>query len=438
VSEPNAWLIENGRLVSPPCGLDRTGRLLVHQGIIAALDPSDDDLPKGTQRVDASGCIVCPGLIDLVSELGEPGLEEDETIESGTQAALAGGFTSIACAASTDPPIDTAAAVEFVRQKAARADRCRVYVIGCVSKGRAGQELAEIGSLIEAGAVALSDCPSPLSNTALLRRALEYCLMFDRWILDRPEVPSLTRGGVMHEGLNQLILALAPMPAEAEDLATSRDLRLVETTGGKLHLSSISTLGSVELVRRAKSRSIPVSVGIEVGNLCFDDQWMRSFDASLKVNPPLRSLRHLEACREAVADGTIDIITAGHQPRALEKKMQDLSAAPFGMSTLDTAFAQVITYLIRPGLLSWSRAIEALSTRPAKILGVDAGCLRPGVAADITVMAHDRQWTVDAAAFCSRSRNTPLQGHQLYGQVQMVWVGGRRRYCRNEIEVCQP
>jgi len=432
VSEPNAWLIENGRLISPGCGLDRVGRLLIHRGLIAAIDPSDDDLPEGTERIDASGHIVAPGLVDLVSELGEPGKEDDETIQSGTLAALAGGFTSIACAASTDPPIDTAAAVEFVRQKAARADRCRVYVIGCVSKGRAGQELAEIGSLIEAGAVALSDCPAPLSNTALLRRALEYCLMFDRWILDRPEVPSLTRGGVMHEGLDQLILALSPMPAEAEDLATSRDLRLVETTGGKLHLSSISTLGSVELVRRAKSRHIPVSVGIEVGNLCFDDQWMRSFDASLKVNPPLRSLRHLEACREAVADGTIDVITAGHQPRALEKKMQDLSAAPFGMSTLDTALAQVITYLIRPGKLSWSRAIDALTVRPAKVLGIDAGSLRQGSVADIALIAPDEPWTVDSADFYSRSRNTPLQGHELYGRVQMVWVGGRRRFYRDQ------
>ena len=302
-----SYLIESGRLICPRQGIDRTARLLISGGVIAAIDPTDDALPANVTRIDAEGWIVAPGLIDIATELGEPGREEDETIGSGVAAALAGGFTSLACSANTEPPIDTAMAVEFVRQKAARADGCRVYVIGCVSKGRQGEELAEIGSLLEAGAIALSDAPRPLSNTALLRRALEYCLMFDRPILDRPEVPSLTRAGVMHEGRMQLILALEPMPAEAEDLATSRDLRLLETTGGRLHLSSISTQGSVELVRRSKDRGTAVSVGVRIGNLCFDDELMRSFDSSLKVNPPLRSQAHVDACLEAVANGTIDL-----------------------------------------------------------------------------------------------------------------------------------
>jgi dihydroorotase len=423
-----SWLIENGRLICPESGLDRVGRLLMHQGRIAAVDPSDGDIPAEAERVDARGWIVAPGLVDLATELGEPGKEEDETIKTGTLAALAGGFTSIACAGNTDPPIDTAAAVEFVRQKSARSDHCKVHVIGCVSKGRAGEELAEIGSLVEAGAVALSDSPAPLSNTALLRRALEYCLMFNRPILDRPEVTSLTRGGIMHEGMNQLVLALAPMPAEAEDLATSRDLRLLETTGGRLHLSSISTVGSVELVRRAKARQSPVTVGIRIANLCFDDLSMRSFDSNLKVNPPLRSLRHLEACQQAVADGTIDVITSGHQPKALEKKMQELSAAPFGMSTLDTTLAQVITYLIRPGKLSWWRAIDALSLQPSRVLGQDSGTLIPGRAADVVLIDPNVEWTVDTERFYSRSRNSPLQGKSLFGRAQMVWVDGKRKF----------
>jgi len=423
-----SWLIENGRLICSESGLDRQGRLLLHQGKIAAVDPTDDAIPSDARRVDASGWIVAPGLVDLATELGEPGKEEDETIETGTLAALAGGFTSIACAGNTDPPIDTAAAVEFVRQKAVRADRCRVHVIGCVSKGRAGEELAEIGSLVEAGAVALSDSPAPLSNTALLRRALEYCLMFHRPILDRPEVTSLTRGGIMHEGLNQLILALAPMPAEAEDLATSRDLRLLETTGGKLHLSSISTAGSVELVRRAKARQSQVTVGMRISNLCFDDELMRSFDSNLKVNPPLRSKRHMEICQSAVADGTIDVITSGHQPRALEKKMQELSAAPFGMSTLDTALAQVVTFLIRPGKLSWMRAVDAMSLQPSRVLGLDTGTLIPGRPADVVLIDPDVEWTVDASRFYSRSRNSPLDGKSLFGKTHMVWVDGKRKY----------
>lgn len=426
-----SWLIENGRIICPASGIDRVGRLLLRQGLIEAIDPSDDQIPSDVQRIDASGQIVAPGLVDLGTEIGEPGREEDETIETATMAALAGGFTTIACAPNTDPPIDTAQAVEFVRQKAARADRCRVSVIGCVSKGREGQELAEIGSLVDAGAVALSDYPGPINNAALMRRALEYCLMFDRYILDRPEVPSLTRHGIMHEGMMQLILALAPMPAEAEDLATSRNLRLLETTGGKLHLSCVSTAGSVDLIRRAKERGITVSVGTRIANLCFDDESMRSFDANLKVNPPLRSREHIEACRAALADGTIDVLTSGHQPRALEKKMQELSAVPFGMSTLDTAVAQVVTYLIRPGYLSWRRALEAFSTKPAHVLGVEAGSLQVGRPADVVLIDPEKQWTVCNDDFYSRSRNNPLIGQTLFGRVQTVFVGGQRKFVRD-------
>jgi dihydroorotase len=394
---------------------------------IAAIDPSDGDLPAGCLRVDAQGCIVAPGLVDLAAEFGEPGREEDETIESGAAAAVAGGYTSIACAANTEPPIDTAAAVEFVRQKAARANRCRVYAIGCVSKGREGMELAEIGSLVDAGAIALSDAPQPLHNTALLRRALEYCLMFGKPILDHPEVPSLTRGGVMHEGMTQLVLALAPMPAEAEDLATSRDLRLLETTAGQLHLSSISTAGSVELVRRSKARDTQVTVGVKIANLCFEDKLLRSFDSNLKVNPPLRSQEHVEACIAAVADGTIDLITAGHQPKALEKKMQELDAVPFGMTTLETTLAQVITYLINPGKLDWRRAIECLSCAPAKVLGIEAGTLAVGRPADIVVIDPHLTWTVTADKLKSGSRNTPLLNQEITGRTRHVWVGGDQK-----------
>ncbi len=425
------WLIENGRIIDPRQSIDRVGRLLLVDGHIAAVDPSDGDLPNDCRCVDAQGCIVAPGLVDLAAELGEPGREDDETIESGTMAALAGGYTSIACAANTDPPIDTATAVEFVRQKAARADRCRVYVIGCVSKGRAGEELAEIGSLVEAGAVALSDAPRPLSNTALLRRALEYCLMFDKPILDRPEVTSLTRGGVMHEGMMQLVLALAPMPAEAEDLATSRDLRLLETTGGRLHLSSISTAGSVELVGRSKGRGTQVTVGIRIGNLCFNEEQLRTFDSNFKVNPPLRSQEDVESCLAAIEDGTIDVITTGHQPKSLEKKMQEMDAAPFGMSTLDTALAQVITSLIAPGKLTWRRAIECLSCAPAEVLGIEAGSLAVGKPADVVLIDPNHEWTVERESLHSRSSNTPLLGQTLRGAARMVWVGGRRKFCKS-------
>jgi dihydroorotase len=206
-------------------------------------------------------------------------------------------------------------------------------------------------------------------------------------------------------------------------------LRLLESTGGRLHLSSISTVGSVELVRRAKARDSKVSVGVRIANLCFDDSWLRSFDANLKVNPPLRSLDHLQACCQALSDGTIDVLTSGHQPRALEKKMQELTAVPYGMSTLDTALAQVITYLIAPGKLSWPRAIDALSTQPARTLGIQAGSLEIGRPADVVAIDPKATWTVNTSCFHSLSRNNPLVGKQLQGQVQMVWLDGQRKYC---------
>ncbi|GAB5403501.1 MAG: dihydroorotase [Aureliella sp.] len=422
-----SWLIEGGRIVDPSQQIDRVGRLLIHDGRIAAIDPSDDELPANAGRFDATNCIVAPGLVDLLAELGQPGREENETIESGTRAAIAGGYTSVACAANTDPPIDSPSTVEFVRQKAARADNCRVYPIGCVSKNRDGEELAEIGSLADAGAIAFSDAPRPLSNTALLRRALEYCSMFGRPILDRPEVPSLTRGGVMHEGMTQLVLALAPMPAEAEDLATSRDLRMLETTGGQLHLSSISTAGSVELVRRSKNRGTQVTVGINVANLCLLDEMLRSFNANLKVNPPLRSAEHVEACFAAIEDGTIDVISAGHQPKSLEKKMQELDFVPFGITSLDTALAQLNTHLIAPGRLSWTRIIDAMSTQPASVLGLDAGTLRPGAPADVVLFDPNAVWAVTPTNLASRSSNTPLLNQNLTGRVKHVWVDGDQK-----------
>jgi dihydroorotase len=427
-SESAAWLIENARLVDPSQGLDRKGRLLIYQGRIAAIDPSNDDLPADLQTIDASGWIAAPGLVDLGTEMGEPGREEDETIATATLAALAGGYAAIACNANTEPPIDTAAAVEFVRQKAMRADRCRVHVIGCVSKHRQGKELAEIGSLVDAGAVALSDAPSPLENTALLRRALEYCLMFDVPVFDHPEIRSLAEGGVMHEGLVQLILGLGPIPAEAEDLATARDLRLVESTGGRLHLTNISTSGSVELVRRAKSRGLKTTVGITPANLCLTDTSLRSFDSNLKLQPPLRSSEHVQACLDGLVDGTIDAITSGHRPCALEKKMQELDLAPFGASTLETTLSAVITYLIQPGILSWSQAIDKLATAPAKILGVEGGTLQINKPADVILIDPNYRWVVQPKELLSRSKNSYFTNCELYGRTRMNWIGGIRKY----------
>ncbi len=418
-------LITNGRVICPAQGLDRTMNLLVENGKIAAHDAQ----PRGDEEViDAAGQIVAPGLVDLHAQLREPGCEEDETIDTGTAAALAGGYTSIACLSETDPPIDTPAGVEFVRQKAARARNCNVFVVGCVSKNRDGAELAEIGSLVEAGAVAFSDGLRSIQNSDVLRRALEYCLMFDKAILSHPEAAELSQGGVMHEGRVALVLGLTGMPPAAEDVMTSRDIRLAEATGGRLHLLNVSSAVSVDLIRRTKLRQIPITAGVCAVNFALSDELLRSFDARYKLNPPLRSQQHVEACLAGLADGTIDVISSGHAPRAAEKKMQELDQAPFGQSSLETTLALTITKLIEPGRLDWITALSKLTINPARILGLKKGTLRPGADADITIIDPRVRWTVDPQRFCSKSASTPLAGVELHGWASHTIVAGEVRY----------
>ncbi len=414
-------LIQNGRVIDPSQHLDRVTHLLVEDGRIAAYDAA----PRGDETViDASGRIVAPGLIDMHVQLREPGREEDETIASGTAAAVAGGVTAIACLPNTEPPIDTAAGVEFVHQKAARANNCRVHVIACVSKGREGEQLAEIGSLVEAGAVAFSDAERSIANSELLRRALQYCLMFDKPILNRPETIDLSRGGVMHEGLVSLVLGLPGLSADAEDVMTARDMRLVDITGGRLHLMSISTTASVELIRRAKARGKRVTAAVCPPHFTLTDESFRTFDANYKVNPPLRSQEHVDACIIGLQDGTIDVIASGHAPRAREKKMQELDQAPFGMTGLETMLPLVVTRLIEPGHLDWPTALAKMTINPARILGLRAGTLALGAAADITIIDPHAEWTVEAKDFRSQSVNSPFIGWKLRGRATHTIVGG--------------
>lgn len=421
-------LIANGRVIDPSQRLDRVTNLLIENGRIAALDvPAEID----ARRIDATGCIVAPGLVDLHTQLREPGCEEDETIESGTAAALAGGFTSIACLPNTSPPIDTAAGVEFVRQKAARAGNCRVFVVGCVSKDRAGEQLAEIGSLAEAGAVAFSDAPRPITNSELLRRAFEYCRMFDRPILNHPETLELSHGGVMHEGRMAMVLGLAGMPSEAEDVMISRDLRLAEATGGRLHLLNVSSAGGIDLIRHVKARGVRVTAGIVPPNFTLTDERLRSFDSNFKVNPPLRSQEHIDACLAGLADGTIDVISSGHAPRAAEKKMLELDQAPFGIVGLETTLSLVITHLIQPGHLDWLTALAKLTINPAQVLGLDKGTLRIGADGDVTIIDPAAAWTVGGERFRSKSSNSPYLGDTLQGRAVHVLVGGEAKLSRN-------
>jgi len=417
-------LLQNGRVIDPSQQLDRITNVLIENGRIAAYDVG----PTGQMQVmDVSGKIVAPGLIDMHVQLREPGFEEDETIETGTAAAVAGGFTSVVCLPNTDPPIDAQASVEFVRQKAARAGNCHVFVAGCVSKNREGKELAEIGSLVEAGAVAFTDAPSGIQNADLMRRALQYCLMFRKPILSHTEVRELECDGVMHEGKISLVLGLPGLPCEAEDVMCSRDVRLAEATGGQLHLLNISSANSVDLIRRVKARGVKVTAGVCPHHLTLTDECLRSFNSNFKVNPPLRSADHVESCLQGLADGTIDVISSGHAPRALEKKMLELDRAPYGVVGLETTLGVVIGKLIATGRLDWTTALEKLTVNPARILGLSKGTLQIGADADITVIDPDVEWTVDLSQFRSKSRNTPFAEVRLKGRAVHVFVAGQRK-----------
>lgn len=424
----NSLLISDGRLVDPSQDMDRVSRLLIVGGRIAAIDPSDNDVPADCPQIDAVGRIVAPGLVDLGAELREPGNEQDETIQSGSDAALAGGFTSVLCCSSTSPCIDSRGAVEFVRQKARAVRGVRVHVIGCLSKERAGEQMAELGLLADAGAVAFSDAPQPMPNDALLKRALEYCRMFNLPVIDRPEVPELAENGVMHDGQVSLVLGLKGLPTEAEDLAVARDVRLAEATSGRLHVGPVSTMGAVDMIRRVKSRGIEVTASVCPHNLCLSDIELRSFDARFKVHPPLRSGRHVETLRNAVADGTIDAIQSGHMPRSREKKMNDLDLSPSGAASLETTLATVITFMIADGVIDWKGAIDRLSTAPARIAGIEGGTLAIGARADIAIIDPDHAWTVDGTKFRSHCISSPLDGHELKGRVTQTIVGGEVRY----------
>jgi len=430
MSEPQALLIENGRLIDPSQGIDRVARLLLSRGKVQAIDPSDEDLPNYYLCVDARNCIVAPGLVDLGTELREPGHEEDETIESGGAAAVAGGYTSVLCSANTDPPIDTPAGVELVRRIAASCGGPKVHVIACASNRRDGEQMAELGLLAEAGAIGFSDSPRPIHNSALLKRALDYCRMFNLPIFDRPVDPDLVEQGVAHDGMVALVLGLKGLPTEAEDLAVARDVRLAEATGGRLHVGPISTMGSVDLLRRVKQRGIKVSASVCPHNLWHSDEMLRSFDSRFKLHPPLRSIRHIESVLAAVADGTIDAIQSGHMPRAREKKMNDIDQAPFGASTLETTLAVVATRLVHTGMMDWTSAIVRLSCKPAAIAGLDVGTLSIGSPADVVVIDPDEVWTVDSESFLSQCRSTPHEGDQVKGRVVYTIVGGEIRFTR--------
>ncbi|MCI0680727.1 MAG: dihydroorotase [Gemmataceae bacterium] len=422
----NLLRITNGRVIDPAQDLDRAADLWIQGEAVLAIGPRPDLLPN--QVLDAAGKIVCPGLIDMHVHLREPGREEDETIATGTSAALAGGVTTVACMPNTEPAIDHQAAAEFVYLQAERAGNANVYPIGCITKGRRGAELAEIGGLVDGGAVAFTDDDSPVVSAETMRRALEYCRMFDKPVLSHAEDPELTRDGVMHEGAASMRLGVRGMPAAAEEVMIHRDIELARLTRGRLHVLHVSTAGGVELIRRAKERGVQVTGEANPHHFLLTDRALCGFDSNYKMNPPLRTDLDVRAVIEGLKDGTLDVIASDHSPLAVEKKMRELDQAPFGVIGLETLLPVCVTALVEPGHLTWPRLIEKLTVRPARILGIEQGTLKPGAAADVTIIDPAAEWTIDVTRFRSKSRNSPFGGLTVRGRAVAVILGGELRY----------
>lgn len=418
-------LIENGRILDPSQDLDERIDLLIEDGVVSGVGEKLTS-SKSIERLDASGCVVSPGFIDLHCHLREPGQEHKETIESGTAAAVAGGYTAVCAMANTRPPNDERAVTEMIIAEAHRRGRCRVYPVGAVSKRLAGEELAELADLRAAGCVAVSDDGKPILNSMLMRRALEYTTMLGIPVIAHEEDPFLSEEAVMHEGYVSTLLGLRGACAEAEEIMTARDVLLARLTAGHLHVAHVSTRGSIEAVRRAKEAGLRVTCEVTPHHLALTDESLRSFSTNLKMNPPLRSQQHREALLEAVADGTIDAIATDHAPHHVDEKNVEFDLAPFGVIGLETAFAVVHDRLVTTKIISLSRLIELLSSRPAQTFALPGGSLRQGAPGDVTVF--DPRAIYEPRRFVSKAANSPFLGERLQGRVLATVVGGSVRF----------
>ena len=378
-----------------------------------------------------SGFIVCPGLIDMHVHLREPGQEHKETVATGTAAAVAGGFTAVACMPNTDPVIDNAGVVEYVLKKAAEANLARVYPIGAVSRGQKGEQLAEIAEMREAGCVALTDDGRPVATAMLLRRALEYAGMFNMPIIEHCEEQSLKADGVAHEGAHASALGLRGIPGEAESIMALRDISLAELTGGAIHIAHMSTRQTLDAVRYGKSRGARVTCEVTPHHFVLTDAMLAApipYDTNVKMNPPLRQAEDRDAILKGLADGSVDVIATDHAPHHADEKLVEFDRAPFGITGLETAVSLCFDRLIHAGVISITRLVELLSVNPARILRVPGGALSEGAPADISILAPDLRVTVAAAQMRSKSKNTPFDGWSLRGGVAATIVGGRVVY----------
>jgi dihydroorotase len=417
-------VLKGGRVVDPSQTMDDTRDILLVDGTVAGLAPTID-APEDAKVIDCSGLVVTPGLIDVHVHLREPGEEHKETIATGAASAVAGGFTSICCMPNTSPPIDDPAAVGFVVAAGKAAGLARVYPVGCISADRAGERLALVGEMVDAGAVAITDDGSPVMDSGLMRLALEYSQAFGIPVADHPEDIGLSAKGHMNEGLLSTRMGLAGKPNASEDIHIIRDLLLAELTGGHIHLQHVSTKLGVEFIRQAKARGVRVTAEGSPHHLVLTDAAVEGFRTEAKMNPPLRTQEDVDAVREGVADGTLDIIATDHAPHHYDEKETAFAEAPNGIVGLETALGVVLTRVVGEGVLDLSRMVERMSCQPARAFNLPGGTLAGGAPADITVFNLTEEWTVDYTNFKSKSRNTPFNGWTLKGRPRYTIVGGR-------------
>jgi len=420
-------LITGGRVIDPSQRLDTVTDVWLHGDKVLHLGSRPDLCPD--QTINAVGKVVTPGLIDVHVHLREPGREEDETIATGAAAALAGGVTSVACMPNTEPAIDNQAAAEFVVLQAKRARQAHVFPIGAVTKARKGEELAEIGGLVAGGAVAFTDDGTPVKSAEVMRRALEYCQMFDKPVLDHCEDLDLTKEAVMNEGEWSMRLGVRGYPAAAEEIIVARDIILAELTGGLLHILHVSSAGSTELIRRGKERGIRVSGEACPHHFLLTDECLKTYDSNYKMSPPLRTQKDIDAIISGLKDNTIEVLCTDHAPHAAEKKLRELTQAPNGIVGLETFLPLCVKGLVEPGHLTWSQMIEKMTTNPARILRLAGkGSLKPGMDADVTIIDPNLEWTIDPQQFKSKSRNSPFKGWKVKGRAVMAVVHGEVRF----------
>lgn len=423
-------LVQGGRVVDPAKGVDELADVLLTSGRVEAVG-RDLGVPDDANLIDARGRIVAPGLIDLHTHLREPGQEDLETIATGAMAAVAGGFTAVCAMPNTDPVCDNQGVVGFIVSQAQRAGKARVYPIGAISVGQQGARLAEFGELVGAGAVAVSDDGKPVMSSHIMRTALEYARVFGIPVADHCEDMTLAQGGAMHEGIVSTRLGLKGIPSAAEEIMVARDIILAELTGGHVHLCHMSTRGSVDLIRRAKEKGIRVTAEACPHHFTLTHEACEGYDTHAKMNPPLREAQDREAIRQALKDGTIDVIATDHAPHHYDAKEREFDDAPNGIIGLETAFGLAHTELVGAGLLALPELILRMSALPARIFNLPGGSLAKGSPADLVVLDTDTPWTVRPDQFYSKSRNTPFADRTLTGRAEVTVVRGQVVYQRS-------